>query len=294
MPTIAGIGEILWDMLPDGKQLGGAPANFAYHAKALGLKTVDSYILSVIGNDLPGKEIHRRLADLGINHKHLHVSNTLKTGTVSVTLDKQGFPDYNIEQNVAWDFIPEIPDSFRQSIDVVCFGTLAQRSPVSRKSITDFLSDLPTTTLKIFDINLRQSFFNQEIIESSLKLANIFKLNEDELNFISNLLRISGNEEQRLKLISQRYNSKLGILTKGSSGSILFSEDKTSIHPGFKVESKDTVGAGDAFTAAIAIGLLKGFELDTMNNCANQVASYVCSANGATPDLPKEIINLFY
>ena len=294
MPIIAGIGEILWDMLPDGKQLGGAPANFAYHAKALDLKSVDSYILSAIGNDLLGKEIHRRLADLGINHKHLHVSNTLKTGTVSVTLDKQGFPDYNIDQNVAWDFIPEIPDSFRQSIDVVCFGTLAQRSPVSRKSITDFLSDLPTTTLKIFDINLRQSFFNQEIIESSLKLANIFKLNEDELNFISNLLRISGNEEQRLKLISQRYNSKLGILTKGSSGSILFSEDKTSIHPGFKVESKDTVGAGDAFTAAIAIGLLKGFELDTMNNCANQVASYVCSANGATPDLPKEIINLFY
>lgn len=293
MPTIAGIGKILWDMLPDGKQLGGAPANFAYHAKALGLENIDSYIFSAVGNDPLGNEIQNHLADLGINHNYLHINNTLKTGIVSVTLDKQGFPDYNIKQNVAWDFIPKVPDSFRQSIDVVCFGTLAQRSPVSRKSITEFLSDLPTTTLKIFDINLRQSFFSQEIIESSLKLANIFKLNEDELNIISNLLSISGNEEQQLKTICQRYNIKLSILTKGDSGSILFTKNKISSHPGFKVESKDTVGAGDAFTAAIAIGLLKGFELDTMNDCANQIASYVCKANGATPELPKEIINLF-
>lgn len=293
MPKIiVGIGEVLWDMLPGGKQLGGAPANFAYHAKALGSDNSVSYIISAIGNDTLGTEIQSQLNKLNINHTHLHISNALKTGSVSVSLDNQGLPGYTIEQNVAWDFIPKIPDNFQHPIDAICFGTLAQRSPVSRESIQNFLATLPETTLKIFDINLRQSFFSQKIIESSLTLANIFKINDDELKIISKLLNIPGNEEQQLKTISRRYTIKLGILTRGSSGSLLYTENNTSVHPGFKIKSKDTVGAGDAFTAAVVIGLLKGFELDKINDCANQIASYVCSRSGATPELPAKLVNL--
>lgn len=293
MPKIiVGIGEVLWDMLPGGKQLGGAPANFAYHAKALGSDNSVSYIISAIGNDTLGTEIQSQLNKLNINHTHLHISNALKTGSVSVSLDNQGLPGYTIEQNVAWDFIPKIPDNFQHPIDAICFGTLAQRSPVSRESIQNFLATLPETTLKIFDINLRQSFFSQKIIESSLTLANILKINDDELKIISKLLNIPGNEEQQLKTISRRYTIKLGILTRGSSGSLLYTENNTSVHPGFKIKSKDTVGAGDAFTAAVVIGLLKGFELDKINDCANQIASYVCSRSGATPELPAKLVNL--
>ena len=293
MPKIiVGLGEILWDMLPAGKQLGGAPANFAYHAKALDSDNIDSYIVSAIGNDPLGTEIQNRLDRLNINHTHLYINHTLKTGSVSVSLDEKGLPDYTIEQNVAWDFIPEIPDSFQHTVDAICFGSLAQRSPVSRESITHFLKSLPATTLKIFDINLRQSFFNLETIESSLAVANIFKINDSELKIISKLLNIPGNEEQQLKTISHRYSIKLGILTKGSSGSLLCTENSTSVHPGYKIKSKDTVGAGDAFTAAVVLGLLKDFELDKINDCANQVASYVCTQSGATPELPKELVNL--
>ena len=293
MPKIiVGLGEILWDMLPAGKQLGGAPANFAYHAKALDSDNIVSYIVSAIGNDPLGTEIQNRLDRLNINHTHLYINHTLKTGSVSVSLDKQGLPDYTIEQNVAWDFIPEIPDNFQHPIDAICFGTLAQRSPVSRESIQNFLATLPETTLKIFDINLRQSFFSQKIIESSLTLANIFKINDDELKIISKLLNIPGNEEQQLKTISRRYTIKLAILTKGGSGSLLYTENNTSVHPGFKIKSKDTVGAGDAFTAAVVIGLLKGFDLDKINDCANRIASYVCTRSGATSELPAKLINL--
>jgi len=291
--VIVGLGEILWDMLPAGKQLGGAPANFAYHAKALGRDSIVSHIISAIGNDPLGTEIQNRLDRLSINQTCLHISNTLKTGFVSVSLDKQGLATYTIEQNVAWDYIPVITNNLQHTIDAICFGSLAQRSPVSRKNIQNFLATLPATTLKIFDVNLRQSFFSLETIESSLALANIFKINDDELKIIGKLLDIPGNEEQQLKTISQRYNIKLSILTRGNSGSLLYSKDNISVHPGYKIKSKDTIGAGDAFTAAVVIGLLKGFELNTINDYANQIASYVCTKSGATPALAEELINLF-
>lgn len=292
--VIIGLGEILWDMLPDGKQLGGAPANFAYHTKALAQEKVDSHIISAIGSDLLGAEIQARLDKLLINHKHLHINKHIKTGTVSVTLDNQGNPDYFIEENVAWDFIPEIQHTTYPAIDAVCFGTLALRNPISKKSIIDFLTLLPVSTLKIFDLNLRQSFFNREIIEASLNSANILKINTDELSIVSNLLQISGNEEELLKTISQHYRIKLSILTKGNFGSFLYSEGQSSNHPGFNIKCKDSVGAGDAFTAAITLGLLNGFDLDTMNNYANQVASFVCTKSGATPKLPSSLVSLFH
>lgn len=292
--VIVGLGEVLWDMLPDGKQLGGAPANFVYHAKALGQKSVESYIVSAIGDDSLGVELQSCLDRLGINHKYLHVNKDVKTGVVSVTIDKLGIPDYIIEENVGWDFIPQVNNNFQATVDVACFGTLAQRSDTSKKNIIDFVTTLPANALKIFDINLRQSFFNCEIIETSLKLANILKINDDELVIVSKLLQIFGNEDELLEIISQRYDLKLSILTKGDSGSFLYSEGKYSKHPGFKVKCIDSVGAGDAFTAATAIGLLKGFDLDKINDCSNQVASYVCTQSGATPDLPINLVNLFH
>ncbi len=293
-PIFVGLGEILWDMLPDGKQLGGAPANFAYHCYALGLDNVNSTIISSIGNDRPGKEILNHFNKHRINIDYLYQHNNYKTGSVTVTVDNQGFPEYNIEKNVAWDFIPEIPVSFQQTVDTVCFGTLAQRAPVSRNSINNFLSSLPANSVRIFDINLRQSYFSLDIIQKSLNLANIFKINDDELKIISKMMKISGSEDHQLKTIAQQYNIKLCILTKGHSGSILYADGATSNHPGFKVNIKDTVGAGDAFTAAIAISINMGFELDQMNDCANKIAAYVCTCSGATPKLPPELIHLFH
>ncbi len=292
--VIVGLGEILWDMLPEGKQLGGAPANFAYHTKALDFDNVEAYIISCIGHDALGAEIQSRLDTLQINQQYLSINQQFKTGTVIVSLDKQGLPDYNITENVAWDYIPEIQNQHLPAIDVVCFGSLALRSSMSKRSIINFLSDLPAGTLKIFDINLRQSFFDQDIIEKLLTLANILKINDDELKVISQLLNISGNEQIILKTFSERYQIKLIILTRGSSGSVLYANGKFYTHPGYKIDSKDTVGAGDAYTAAIALGMLKGFDLDKLNHCANQLASYVCTKQGATPELPDKLISLFH
>ncbi len=291
--TIVGLGEILWDLLPSGKQLGGAPANFAYHAKALGLTEIDSYIISSIGNDILGNELLCELDTLGVKSKYLHRSNTHKTGEVSVKLDQQGIPDYCIKNHVAWDFIPEISFDSQQTIDAVCFGTLAQRSSVSETSIGNFLSNLPVNCLKMFDANLRQNYFSSDIIYASLKLANCFKINHDELSIISKLFGISGNEKQQLSAFSDRFKLKFCILTKGAAGSLIFSEGKFYIHAGFNVSCKDTIGAGDAFTASCTLGLLKNFDTRYINECANQVAAFVCTTDGATPKIPENLINLF-
>ncbi len=294
MPAIiVSLGEILWDLLPDGKQLGGAPANFAYQIKNLGLDHVEPYIISSIGDDPLGQEIQTQLDKQQINKNFLHISHTHATGIVSITLDNQGIPCYTIEQDAAWDFIPEIRYNIQREIAIVYFGTLAQRSSQSRNSIHTFLSKLPSQTIKIFDINLRPPYFNLNIIEISLNYASVLKINDDELSQLAKLLKISGNEEKLVSTICQRYNIKLCILTKGKSGSFLYSDEHRSFHPGFIVHCVDSIGAGDAFSAAIALGILKGFDLDTMNSFANQIASFVCTKPGACPELPDELISLF-
>ena len=285
---LVGLGEILWDMLPEGKQLGGAPANFAYHAKELGAKGL---VVSCLGNDELGKEILNLLEQLGLNSDYIAVNGEHPTGTVTVKLDENGKPDYTIHENVAWDYIPfsNRLSELAPIVDAVCFGSLCQRCEVSRRTVREFLAATKPACLRIFDINFRQSYFDVETVEALLKISNVLKINDEELLVLARMLGITGAEREILTGLTECFSLKLIALTKGDKGSCLFADDKISDHPGFTVEVADSVGAGDAFTAALAVGMLQGNQLDDINEHANRVASFVCSKNGATPKLPGAI-----
>jgi fructokinase len=287
-PVVVGLGEILWDLLPGGKQLGGAPANFAYHAKAMG---AEAYAVSCVGGDELGDEILQRLAALGLSDDYVAVEATLPTGTVSVALDADGKPTYVIHEDVAWDFIAPRPElqGLAARTDCVCFGSLAQRSAVSRTTIRDFVTATRDDCLRIFDVNLRQHYFNIDTIAPGLSWATVLKLNDEELPVLAKLVSIEGTATEMLATFCRRYNLDLIALTSGGQGSLLFTLDAQSIQPGLPVDVADTVGAGDAFTAALAMGLLAGLELDVIAANANRVATYVCSQAGATPPLPDEL-----
>jgi len=287
-PIIVGIGELLWDMLPTGKQPGGAPANFAYHAQVLG---GESRIVSAVGADALGKEIRERLKSLGLNGDSVSEDAIHPTGTTSVSIDAMGKPSYVIHEEVAWDYIRQSPDllELARKADAVCFGTLAQRSEVSRSTIRAFLSKASSKAVRLFDVNLRQSFYSKEIIETSLELASVLKLSDEELPVIAGLLSIEGDTLTLMEKLGKRYNLRLIALTKGENGSLLYTEDRFFVHHGYRVEVVDTVGAGDAFAAALAIGILNGHDLDSVNDHANRLAAYVCSRAGATPEIPEAL-----
>lgn len=290
-----GIGEILWDMLPTGKQIGGAPANFIYYFQKLSEKP--STIVSSIGNDDFGQEIRTHLKQLRLNKDYLAVDTIHPTGRVLVEMDAERNHSFRIEENVAWDFIHETPalKKLAENTGVVCFGTLAQRSPISRNTIQSFLRNISSSAMRIFDINLRQSFYSKEIIETSLNLSNIFKINEQELAVVSGLLAIPGNEVAVLKGLAERFNLSLIILTRGGKGSLLYLKDEKNFfsHPGFRINVVDSVGAGDAFTASVAVGILKNYDFDYINDCANRVAAFVCSQAGAMAQLTDDLKGLF-
>ncbi len=280
--------------------MGGAPANFAYHAQELGSGEIKSIIVSSVGDDIRGQEIMYRLGLLSLNKDHISINKEHPTGTVTVNFHNNGKHSFKIEKNVAWDFIHETTTLKKsaKNTDVVCFGTLAQRSPVSRNTIQTFLKYTPSSALRVFDINLRQSYYSREIVEISLNLANILKMNnENDLATLTALLSLNGSEESILRELAGRYNLELIVLTKGEKGSIIHSQEqnKQYYHSGYAIDLKeaDTVGAGDAFTAAFAIGILKKYDFDYINDCANRVASFVCTKSGAVPQLPEEIKNLF-
>ena len=286
-PLVVGIGEILWDILPSGKKLGGAPANFAYHSGELGC---EAYIISSVGNDKLGNEILDILNTLGLSSHYIQIDECHPTGTVEVQLDNNGIPSYIIHENVAWDYIKvnEKCLELMKNADAVCFGSLSQRSETSREAILKLLNNTNNNCIKIFDINLRQNFYNREIIINSLAHANVLKLNELELSIVSDLLGVNGGEEsEKLRKLQKKYSLRLIALTKGDCGSILFNGERISKHPGFKVEVLDTVGAGDAFTAAVTVGLIKKWDLDTINDFANKLGGYVCTQQGATPKIPE-------
>lgn len=280
---IVGLGEILWDMLPGGKELGGAPANFAYHAKALGAR---SSVVSSVGLDPLGDAILSRLDAAGLDRTYVSVNPEYPTGTVSVTLNESGVPSYAIHPNVAWDHI-----EWSANLEVLaacssaaCFGSLGQRSEISRETICRFLRVTPPDCLRVFDVNLRQSFYSREIIHQSCELADVVKLNDEELPVLANLLELtSSSTEDQMRELVDRYSLRLVALTCGSNGSLLRTADLLSRHPGYPAQIADTVGAGDSFTATIVIGLLKGRDLDTINDAANRLAAYVCSQKGAMP-----------
>ncbi len=289
MKKVVGIGEILWDMLPGGKQLGGAPANFAYHATALGGA---GSVVSCVGADRLGHEIIVRLGALGLDQSGLAVDPEHPTGTVDVQLDDHGKPSYAIREQVAWDYIPW-SDSLRElaaKTDAVCYGTLAQRAEVSRTSIRDFLKATPSACLRIFDVNLRMDFFNSEIIRSTLLLSNALKINDEELPVVARLLDIRGAEAAVLSELLRRFKLRLVALTRGDQGSVLMSAAGIHVHPGIRTSVVDTVGAGDAFTAGVVMGLLQGLRLDQVNDLANRLASHVCSQAGATPPMPPALL----
>src|SRR2546427_8627530 len=276
-PILVGTGEVLWDMLPGGRQLGGAPANFAYHASALG---ADGVVVSRVGNDDLGREIIRRLNALGLETRYVRRDADHPTGRVDVRLDADGVPEYVIHEPAAWDFITvdaELLDLARGA-DAVCFGTLAQRSPVSRDSIRSFLLATRPDCLRVFDVNLRQSYFDERTVRELMRLSNVLKLNDAELPVAARLLRIAGDTADVVRRLFAVYPLRAIALTRGPHGSVLYTRDRTFDHPGYQgTVVVDTVGAGDAFTAALVLGLQKGEPLERINDFANRLAAYVCS-----------------
>jgi fructokinase len=292
MKTIIGIGEILWDVFPERKVLGGAPANFAWHVSQLGYKGI---AVSSIGNDDLGQEILGTLVDVRRgNFMPLLATVDFPTGTVAVTLDGKGVPQYEIFENVAWDNIPltsETEEAARKCV-AVCFGSLAQRSEVSRATILRLLELTPPDAYKIFDINLRQQFYNRDIIRKSMFISNVLKINDEELSVIARLFGYETLTEQEISLSLLRdYQLKMVILTRGDKGSYIFTAEEVSYLDTPKVNVADTVGAGDAFTAAFITAILDGKAVKSAHLFAVDVAAYVCTQNGAMPELPETLKN---
>jgi len=292
-PLVIGVGEVLWDLLPAGKQLGGAPANFAYHAHALG---AEALVVSRVGNDAPGREILDRLSGLGLRTDGITTDSSAPTGTVSVALDAEGQPTFTIHENVAWDFIEAGNGVLREAAraNAICFGTLAQRQPVARAAIRAVLDAAPPTTLRIFDINLRQHFWSRELIVESLQSADVLKLNDEELPALARLLGMAGDESTLLRQLAARFDLKAVALTKGAKGSSLLAAGELVNCPGSRIAVADTVGAGDSYTAALALGLLAGHEPERIIEFAHLVADYVCTQPGATPPMPAHLRHHFY
>lgn len=278
--VIVGIGEILWDMLPTGKALGGAPANFAYHAGRLG---EEGWAVSAIGNDALGHEIMDIVNGKNLN-KIIAISSK-PTGTVEVTLDAHGIPSYNIREDVAWDNIPftaEMEELARRA-DAVCFGSLVQRM-ASRESVMAFIRAMRDDALKVFDINLRQHYYTKDIIEESLQLADILKINDEEIRVVAGLLSLGADDTAACRELIGRYGLKLVILTKGEQGSEVITLDKVIPQAAGKCVVVDTVGAGDSFTAAFVVSYLRGDSLADAQRLASDTAAYVCSCKGAMPE----------
>ncbi|MBN1830360.1 MAG: carbohydrate kinase [Deltaproteobacteria bacterium] len=283
---VAGVGELLWDIFPSGRRIGGAPANFAAHCMALGS---DARVLSKIGDDEDGQALLAEIKKLGLPSDTIMVDADMPTGTVNVVLDHEMHPSYVISEDVSWDYLLSTPELevMAAKFDAICFGTLAQRNEVSRQTIQKLVASTPINGLRIFDVNLRQHYFSPEIVERSLSLANVFKLSDEELPVICQMLDVHGEMEEQLLALMKRFNLEVVALTRGRKGSILVTPEDKSISNGENIEVVDTVGAGDSFTAALCLGLLKNLPLDKINSNASRIAAYVCSQTGAIPLLPR-------
>jgi fructokinase len=291
---VVGVGEVLWDLLPEGPELGGAPANFSYHAYALGARV---QVITCIGNDDYGREIIRRFDDLGLPDDTVQVDPDRPTGTASVALSGNGIAHFTIQENVAWDFIAEPPEATAavSAADAICFGSLAQRSKLSRNSIQHLIVEAPPTALRVFDVNLRQPFYTRAVVQESLHLANVVKLNDDELPVLTRMFDLAGAVEKQIETLAETFSLGVVALTRGSNGSMLYqkSDGRWSDCASEPVKVVDTVGAGDSFTAALVMGLLHRMDLDEINQIANEVARYVCTRAGATPPMPADFARKF-
>jgi fructokinase len=285
---VIGIGELLWDMLPGGKQVGGAPANFAYHASALG---ADAQVISRVGKDELGRELLSRLNNLAVPVDCIQVDPALPTGTVTVKLAADGQPQYIIHENVAWDAITAEPTAraATSAADAICIGTLAQRDARSGAAIQALVASTPPNALRILDVNFRQRYFSEHLMEESLALANAVKVNDAELPVIARMFGLGDEMREQMEKLAERFKLRLVACTRGSKGSLLYANGNWSEHPGVPVKIVDTIGAGDSFTAAMTLGFLSGWNLNAINQRASEVAAVVCAAHGATPPLPKHL-----
>ena len=288
-PYVVGLGEALWDVLPEGKKLGGAPANFAFHAAQFGRRAI---AVSAVGEDNLGTETLEEFKKKNLNVLMPRVPYA--TGTVQVTVDEQGIPTYDIRENVAWDNIPFTPEieAVAKNCEAVCWGSLAQRNVVSRQTIQKFLDAMPSDgkRLRIFDINLRQNFYTPEVIQDSLQRCNILKINDEELVTISRLFGYPGLDiRNKCWLLLGKYDLKMLVLTCGVNGSYVFTPGHVSFQPTPKVDVADTVGAGDSFTGSFCASILRGRSVAEAHEIAVRVSAYVCTQKGAMPQLPEEL-----
>jgi len=280
-PIVAGIGELLWDMLPTGRQLGGAPCNFAFHAMQAGC---ESYAISAVGRDDPGNELIETLIQLGLSDQYIQ-KNNYPTSTVTIKIDEHGHPDYTIHENVAWDHIQWNAQimALAGKLDAVCFGSLAQRNHESEQTVLSLISATKPDCLKVFDINLRQHYYTKDIIVQSIIRSDVLKLNDDELPVVAAFTQLSGDIRSQLTGLVNKMKLEYIVYTMGSRGSIIVSANEYSFIEAPRVTVADTVGAGDAFTAAFIAGILNGQPLSEVHQKATDIAAWVCTQKGATP-----------
>jgi fructokinase len=287
---ILAVGEVLWDLLPAGKQLGGAPANFSYHCRSLG---ADARLVTRVGGDELGREVLGQFRLLGLPTESVQIDPVSPTGTVEVELATDGQPRFTIREDVAWDRIEadEAALASAAGAAAVCFGSLAQRSEPGRRAIRTLVSATRPGALRIFDVNLRPPFVDRGVIADSLGLANALKLNDQELPELAAMFGLPEGVRESMTGLASRFGLSLVALTRGAGGSLLLADGLWSDHPARPVEVRDTIGAGDSFTAALVVGRLAGRALDEINRHANEVAAFVCSRPGGTPTLPDALLD---
>ena len=281
---IVGIGEVLWDLLPTGKQLGGAPANCAYQANALG---AEGLVVSAVGSDELGDALLEQLAAKGMSTEHIASLQGYDTGTVTVSLSDKGIPEYTIHKDVAWDHVLMTPSlrELAQQVDAICYGSLAQRSETTRDTVQAFLRATRSDCLRVCDINLRQENVIGDSVQPLLDAATVLKLNDEELPVLARLFGLDGDIERQLRQLIGRFDLTLLALTRGAAGSVLMTQSECVETPkGKDIDIVDTIGAGDAFTAALIVSALEGLELHAISANANALAAFVCTQAGAMPD----------
>ncbi len=291
--TVVGLGEVLWDLLPAGPQLGGAPTNFTYHSAALGASAT---VVTRVGDDDLGRQVIRRFTEMNLPWETVQIDPARPTGTVTVTLNDNGTPHYTFAEDAAWERLAETNEALEavRRAHAICFGTLGQRSATARRTIQRLIAAAPSEALRIFDINLRRDFYSREVIEESMRLSNVLKLNKEELAVLTAMFSLQGDDRQRLEWLTRTFGFKVVALTKGSSGSLIHQEGIWSELPSQQIQVVDTVGAGDAFAAALTMGVLSRRRLAEVHKFAAEVARYVCSQKGATPLLPDAFRNALY
>lgn len=286
-PPVVGLGELIWDMLPEGRRLGGAPSNFAYISRLLG---AEAAVASRVGRDALGAEAIERLSRAGLSTQYIQLDEEHPTGTVGVRIGEGGEAHFNVNQNSAWDYLEWTREweALATSAGVVCFGTLGQRHTAARATVLSFLEATRADALRLFDVNLRHSFFTPEMLARSLSHATVVKLNEEELATAAAMLDLSAPGASGARATAgallDRFGLELVVVTRGSRGSLLVSDEGADEHAGFQARVVDTIGCGDAFAAALAHCLRRGAPLALSNEVANRVGAWVATQPGATPE----------